>query len=92
MIIRIDENTTVIQMDNHVAVTRPTVFGGVATHIFTTDYSAEAIAAWLHARLNRLPNLMAQEAFPTMEAEDREFLMSGITPAHWNKMFPKENV
>jgi hypothetical protein len=32
---------------------------------------------------------MVQVAFPNMNAEDREFLMTGITPAEWNEMFPK---
>ena len=30
---------------------------------------------------------MIQDAFPNVLSEDREFLMSGISPASWNKMF-----
>jgi len=64
--------------------------GGVAVHIIASEYSAVQIAEWLQSRLMRLNNPLAQQAFPNMKAEDREFLMSGITPEHWNKMFPKE--
>lgn len=31
-----------------------------------------------------------QRAFPTMSADDREFLISGISPTGWNKTFKKE--
>jgi hypothetical protein len=30
---------------------------------------------------------MIQDAFPNMGKEDREFLMTGITPAEWTNMF-----
>ena len=29
----------------------------------------------------------AQDVFPTLSAEEREFLISGITPNEWNEMF-----
>ncbi len=32
----------------------------------------------------------AQNAFPTTSADDREFLISGTSPAGWKKMFPEE--
>jgi hypothetical protein len=28
-----------------------------------------------------------QDAMPQLSAEEREFLMTGITPAEWNEMF-----
>lgn len=31
-----------------------------------------------------------QDAFPDLNAEQREFIMIGTTPAEWNKLFPSE--
>ena len=31
----------------------------------------------------------AQDAFPMLSREQREFIISGITPAMWDAMFPK---
>lgn len=33
---------------------------------------------------------LVQKAFPNCTAEEREFLMTGITPSEWNHMFPPE--
>lgn len=30
---------------------------------------------------------LIQEAFPNLSAEDREFLMTGVTPEEWNEHF-----
>lgn len=30
-----------------------------------------------------------QEAFPDLDADDREFLLSGTTPSEWNEIFGK---
>lgn len=30
---------------------------------------------------------LVQDVFPTLSAEEREFLISGITPNEWNEMF-----
>lgn len=41
--------------------------------------------------LIRSPNRPSiQEALPHFTADQREFLMTGITPAEWNKTFPPE--
>lgn len=34
---------------------------------------------------------LVQDAFPTLSAEEREFLISGITPREWNQLFPPED-
>lgn len=34
--------------------------------------------------------LLAQEAFPYLNVEDREMLISGICPDCWERMFPTE--
>jgi hypothetical protein len=91
MIIRLGDNVVVIQESDGepCIVTRSCIMGGVATHIIHSPYDAHEIAAWLSQRLKRGAPL-AQHAFPDMKSEDREFLISGITPEYWNKMFPKE--
>jgi hypothetical protein len=33
---------------------------------------------------------LVQRAFPHLSAEEREFLLTGITPAEWNKAFPPD--
>lgn len=32
--------------------------------------------------------VIIQEAFPMLAPQDREFILSGITPQRWNKLFP----
>jgi len=32
---------------------------------------------------------LIQDAFPFLDADRREFIMTGITPAMWNEMFPE---
>ena len=32
--------------------------------------------------------LMIQDAMPNVSADDREFLISGVTPEEWNETFP----
>ena len=92
MIIDIANHVTIVQAVRGApcVITRPCVMGGVATHIIDSPYDAEEIGKWLADRLMGNRNALAQDAFPLMQSDDREFLMSGITPEHWNKMFPKE--
>lgn len=35
---------------------------------------------------------LIQDIFPELSADDREFLMTGITPEEWNAEFGDENV
>jgi hypothetical protein len=34
---------------------------------------------------------LIQDLFPYLSAEDREFIMSGITPEEWNNLFGEED-
>lgn len=34
--------------------------------------------------------MLIQRAFPNLSAEDREFLISGICPTCWSKLFPPD--
>jgi len=40
--------------------------------------------------LNWLGGMWVQRAFPNATKEDREFIISGITPEEWEKEFGKE--
>ena len=46
--------------------------------------TAEKIRRWQEG------SLLIQDAFPTLTADQREFLMTGYTPEDWNAMFPKQ--
>ena len=72
--------------DGNIYVTRPNMYGRIVTHrIETKEYQPIDIATWLFVR-----GQLVQVAFPNMNAEDREFLITGITPAEWAAMFPKK--
>ena len=34
---------------------------------------------------------LAQEAFPELSADEREFIISGIHPTEWHELFGNEN-
>jgi len=40
--------------------------------------------------LNWLGGMLVQDAFPNATKEDREFIVSGITPEEWEKEFGEE--
>ena len=44
------------------------------------DVSDKQIALWMEGGL-------IQEVMPNLSPDEREFLMTGITPAEWNEMF-----
>lgn len=91
MIIHLDHTASVNQLPNgDVLVTRPSILGKVASHLIRSPYRADEIAIWLYARTQGRATLV-QEAFPKMSAEDREFLISGITPEVWAATFPPED-
>lgn len=33
---------------------------------------------------------LIQDAFPTLSDDDREFILTGITPEEWDSLFPEE--
>ncbi len=82
MIMVLNNRITVIEpTEGTVIVTRPTIFGKVAVHTIISPYRAEQIAAWLENG-----QAMAQNEFPLMSAGDREFLITGLTPAEWDRL------
>lgn len=48
----------------------------------------EAIETWLSAPYAMKP--FVQQAFPELDAEHREFLLTGITPEEWKETFGEE--
>jgi hypothetical protein len=89
MHINLGNHVTLTQTaDGQVIVTRPGMTG-VNTHIIHSKYDAFCIGQWLYYRERRRAPLI-QDAFPEMNADDREFLMTGITPAQWEKMMQHE--
>jgi hypothetical protein len=44
----------------------------------------EEVLAWMHSDRH------IQDVFPTLSAEQREFLMTGSTPGEWNAIFGPE--
>lgn len=49
-------------------------------HKLEIDVTEAQLLAWQNGRL-------IQDAMPHLSADDREFLMTGITPEEWDAMF-----
>jgi hypothetical protein len=64
-------------------VTRKSILTGI-THTREIPVSEERIVAWETA--NFLTRPMIQDAFPDLSPDDREFLMTGITPEEWDSL------
>jgi len=60
-------------------ITRTSTLSG---HISSMDIDVtlEQVASWEQGEL-------VQNAMPNLSADEREFIMTGITPAEWNEMF-----
>jgi len=60
-------------------VGRKSMFTGVKSEM-EIDVSEKQITLWMEGEL-------IQDVMPSLSADEREFLMTGITPAEWNEMF-----
>ena len=89
----VDEYTSVLEDGNgNVYVTRPSGLSSkINTIKITAPYTTLQIGMWLSRRAKGLPCKLAQDEFPEMSDENREFIMTGITPAEWNDTFSKNN-
>ena len=67
-----------------VPVTRTSPLTG-KRHTMALDVTVSDYEAWIGGKL-------AQDAFPHLNAEEREFLKTGYTPEDWAVMFPGEEV
>jgi hypothetical protein len=50
------------------------------TSVMYLDITKEQLFSWVDGEL-------IQDAMPQLSAEEREFLMTGITPAEWDSVF-----
>ena len=50
------------------------------THEMEIDVSDKQIALWMEGAL-------IQDVMPNLTPDEREFIMTGITPAEWNEAF-----
>lgn len=64
-------------------ITRVSSLTGI-THTKDIDVIQEQIDKWK-------AGMHIQNAMPNLSSEDREFIMSGITPEEWRAHFPEED-
>jgi hypothetical protein len=57
-------------------------------HIVVNHHKGEIDRAWYAWREERK---FIQDAFPFLNADEREFIQSGTTPEEWDAMFPKKD-
>lgn len=57
---------------------KSTLSGNV--NVMDIDVTPMQVASWEQGEL-------VQNAMPNLSADEREFIMTGITPAEWNEMF-----
>ena len=51
---------------------------------------SDRVADWIKARRDDpLGAPLVQDAFPDLSEAHREFLLTGVTPAEWNQLYPK---
>jgi len=56
-----------------------------ATNSREIDVTREALERW------EAGGILIQDAFPHISADDREFLMTGITPEEWDEHFSEDD-
>jgi hypothetical protein len=60
-------------------ITRTSTLSG-HTSSMDIDVTLEQVASWEQGEL-------VQNAMPNLSADEREFIMTGITPTEWDEMF-----
>ena len=69
----------VLELHSGMQVTNKSSLSG-KSNTMVLDFTMPQYMAWKGGAL-------AQDAFPQLNADEREFLMTGITPAEWNEAF-----
>jgi len=72
---------------NTTIITKQNPFGGEPRTIevnLSPEAYEQAAAAWKGG-------LLIQQAFPTLSADDREFILTGHTPEDWEDMFGEDD-
>ena len=63
-------------------ITRKSVISGI-TRTLDINITQKQLDDWNSGTV-------AQRAFPQLDANDREFIMTGITPEEWDEFIPEE--
>ena len=71
----------------HIAITNQSQISGDVNTIFIRMDMEEFNTAFNNWR----NGMLIQQAFPNLDVDVREFLMTGITPLEWDRMFPSED-
>ena len=61
-------------------ITRTSTLSG-KTHSMEIEVTQEQLRSW------RQDGVLIQNAMPNLSADEREFIMTGITPAEWDSAF-----
>lgn len=64
-------------------ITKKSILSG-KTNTRNIDATEEHFAAWYNGAL-------IQDAFPHLSADDREFIITGITPEEWEEEFGEDS-
>lgn len=64
-------------------ITKVSSFTG-KTHTMDLDITQEQLDDWKNT------GKLIQKAFPNLTDEEREFLLTGVTPEEWNEAFREE--
>jgi len=70
---------------NSVFVMRKSIIDGQPYTMAIGNASAYEIYEWFKARLQGTEKRLIQDVFPNLLPEEREFLLSGITPGEWER-------
>ena len=68
----------ILELSNGMKVTKKSILSG-KSNTMVLDFTTPQYMAWK-------VGVLSQDAFPQLDADEREFLMTGITPAEWNEM------
>ena len=59
------------------------------TNAMNIDITQEQLNAWV-SRERGMYGSLIQDIMPNISADEREFIMTGITPDEWNAMFGED--
>lgn len=76
---------TEMDMVNPVEVKRTSIISNV-THTMVIPMSKKQILAWESG------DFLIQEVFPELSDEEREFILTGITPEEWDAIFDATDI
>ena len=63
-------------------ITRTSIYSGITTTA-SIDATAEQLQAWRDGEL-------IQNAMPNLSPDEREFMISGLTPVDWENIFAND--